>query len=91
MFPSALLIDLGIEKETLGRYCASGLGVDEGAYFADVVLHCEQLGDLNIHAGFSDNVDPNVSMLGHVDFLERFTAAFDYQKGRFALIIGSVE
>jgi hypothetical protein len=59
--------------------------------FADVVLCCEQLGELKIHAGFSDYVAPGTAMLGLVDFLERFTAAFDCQNGGFALIIGSIE
>jgi hypothetical protein len=90
MFSTVLLEDLGIRKEECRRHQARGLGSDAGVYFASVVLRCENLGDFNVYAGFSDSTDRDTLMLGHIDFLEHFTAGFDYQTDRFLLIRGSV-
>jgi hypothetical protein len=86
MFPSELLVELGIDRSTLPTTTATGFAHDNDVRFAYVDLEVPPLGVHTIYAGFADNLNgKEYGMLGHMGFLNRFTLRFDPRNLKFEL------
>jgi hypothetical protein len=88
-FSKSLVDELGLNWDSMPLSDVQGPSIDSEMRFANVWIEVPELGRWELLAGFCASVTAETNMLGYLGFLDRFTAAFDYQNGVFALVSDS--